>query len=172
MSDRIRWTDRTFHFGFPAALYPEMLARLRGTPARIEDLVKGLSKEVLTRREGDAWSMQENIGHLADLEELVQGRLDDYDAGIRNLRAADMSNRRTHEARHNERPIKTVLSDFRRQRAKLMERLEALEPERFSRSAVHPRLKQAMRLVDMLYFQAEHDDYHLTGIYELRRRFA
>jgi hypothetical protein len=35
--------------------------------------------------------------------------------------------------------------------------------------ALHPRLKVNMRLVDMLYFQAEHDDYHLTRISELRR---
>ena len=29
--------------------------------------------EVLTRREGDSWSIQENVGHLADVERLVRG---------------------------------------------------------------------------------------------------
>jgi hypothetical protein len=32
---------------------------------------------------------------------------------------------------------------------------------------LHPRLKQPMRLVDHLYFVAEHDDYHLARIWEM-----
>jgi len=47
-----------------------------------------------------------------------------------------------------------------------------LEPESFARVAIHPRLNIPMRLVDMLYFQAEHDDYHLARISELVRLFA
>jgi hypothetical protein len=32
---------------------------------------------------------------------------------------------------------------------------------------MHPRLKQPMRLVDHLFFVAEHDDHHLALIREL-----
>jgi hypothetical protein len=32
---------------------------------------------------------------------------------------------------------------------------------------LHPRLKQPMRLVDHLYFVAEHDDHHLARIWEM-----
>jgi hypothetical protein len=32
---------------------------------------------------------------------------------------------------------------------------------------LHPRLKQPMRLVDHLYFVAEHDDHHLATIREM-----
>lgn len=42
----------------------------------------------------------------------------------------------------------------------------------FAITAIHPRLHVTMRLVDMLLFQAEHDDYHLTRISELIRLFA
>jgi hypothetical protein len=35
------------------------------------------------------------------------------------------------------------------------------------RTMLHPRLKQTMRLVDHLYFVAEHDDHHLAHILEL-----
>jgi hypothetical protein len=45
----------------------------------------------------------------------------------------------------------------------------AREPHRLSASAVHPRLQQPMRLVDMLYFVAEHDDHHLARMTALAR---
>jgi len=36
---RIKWTDRRFNFDFPAGIYPEMIERIRGTPARLEELL-------------------------------------------------------------------------------------------------------------------------------------
>ena len=169
---QVPWTSRTFDFNFPAALYPEMLERVRGTPARIEDLVGALTERILTRRDGQRWSIQENIGHLLDLEELFSGRVDDYDAGLHTLRAADMTNRKTHEARHNDQPIQTILFAFCRARIGLVERLERRDPDYFARVARHPRLNIPMRVVDMLYFQSEHDDYHLARISELIRLFG
>jgi hypothetical protein len=110
-----RWTDRHFAFNLPEELFPVVVERLRGTPARIEDKVRGLSHTLLTRRDGDAWSIQEHIGHLLDLDELHAGRLDDFLAGTEVLRAADMTNRKTHEASHNERSITGILHAFRPQ---------------------------------------------------------
>lgn len=49
-------------------------------------------------------------------------------------------------------------------------RLEGLEPEMFGRTIVHSRLKQPMRLVDHLYFVAEHDDQYLMKIWEEKRK--
>ncbi|MFQ5806002.1 MAG: DinB family protein [Phycisphaerae bacterium] len=170
MADRIPWTERTFDFGFPVGLYHEILERIRGTPARVEELVRAVPKEIMTRRDGNAWSIQENVGHLLDVEELWLGRLDDYDHGAQALRPADMTNRQTHAARHNEKPIESILSAFRRERIKLVRRLEQLEPDRFGQTATHPRLGQPMRIVDMMYFVAEHDDYHLARITELTRK--
>jgi len=164
---RIGWTERKFEFNFPAGLYPEMIERLRGTPARIEDRVKGLPASILMRRDGERWSMQENIGHLLDLEELFSGRLDDYDRRLPVLRAADMSNEKTHRAEHNKQAIREILIAFRGARTDMVERLENCEPLFFDRVAQHPRLNRPMRVVDLLYFQAEHDDYHLVRITEL-----
>jgi len=172
MSAKLPWFQRTWSFGFPVQLYPDILEPLRGTPARLGEAVRGLPSGILTRREKPGtWSIQENVGHLPDLEELPLGRLEDYLAGKPTLRAADLTNRKTHEADHNGRPIATLLSGFRAARAKLMERLNALEEADFARLAVHPRLKVSMRLVDMCLFQAEHDDYHLARIRELIRLF-
>jgi hypothetical protein len=56
---RIPWTERTFNFDFPVELFPEMIERLRGTPARLADRVQSLTPEVLTKRDGERWSIQE-----------------------------------------------------------------------------------------------------------------
>jgi uncharacterized damage-inducible protein DinB len=166
---RIKWTDRQFDFNFPVELYPEMIERVRGTPARLEDLLRTVPAELRTRQQDGRWSMQENAGHLLDLESLFSQRLDEYLAGSTELHAADMSNRKTYEANHNDVKLDVILNNFREQRRRITSRLDQLDPEIFGRIALHPRLKVQMRLVDMLYFQAEHDDYHLARISELKK---
>jgi hypothetical protein len=166
---RIKWTDRRFNFDFPAGIYPEMIERVRGTPARLEELLAGLSPEALTTQAGGRWSMQENAGHLLDLESLVSQRIDEYLAGNAALHAADMSNRKTYEASHNNVPVHTILNAFRAARHDIVRRLESFDAGVFERAALHPRLNVQMRLVDMLFFQAEHDDYHLARISELKQ---
>ncbi|MCH9001990.1 MAG: hypothetical protein IIC02_05390 [Planctomycetes bacterium] len=44
------WIDRKFSFDFPASKFPDLLERWRGTPARLEERVSGLSRDVLIRR--------------------------------------------------------------------------------------------------------------------------
>ena len=171
MSKHLKWTERTFQFTFPVAVYPEMIERLRGTPARLEDRVQAIAPAILTKRDGERWSIQENAGHLLDLESLFSRRLDEYLAGAKTLQAADMSNRKTYEANHNQVPLQSILTDFRKQRTNLAARLDSLDSQTFAAVAHHPRLNMPMRLVDMLFFQAEHDDFHLARISELIREF-
>ncbi len=166
------WFERTYTFDVPAEKYPDILERLRGTPARVEELVRDLPDETLRRRDGDTWSILENIGHLIDLEELFTGRLDDFLAGDAHLRAADVTNQKTHDADHNSRDAAELLADFRRTRMELISRLEALDTAGFAMCAHHPRLDQPMRLVDSCIFHADHDDYHLARISQLIRHFA
>lgn len=165
----MRWTERKFDFTIPEALFPIVVERLRGTPARLEDRVRGLSTEILTHREGNAWSIQEHIGHLLDLDELHTGRLDDFLAGAEVLRAADMANRKTWEAGHNDRPVEELLAGFRRERLLFVARLDAWDPDLVSLTALHPRLGKPMRVLDMAFFTAEHDDHHLAVITKLLR---
>jgi uncharacterized damage-inducible protein DinB len=168
----MRWMDRTFEFKTPPEQLPVVVERLRGTPARVEEKIRALSPAVLTRRDGDAWSIQEHLGHLLDLDELHLARVDDFLTGAETLRAADMQNRKTQEADHNRREAKHLVQDFRRERRRFVERLEGIEPAWLSRSALHPRLGQPMRIVDMAWFVAEHDDHHLARMTELQRMFA
>jgi hypothetical protein len=71
------WVERRFTFDLPVSMFPNILERLRGTPARIEDRIGGVSPEVLQKRHGTAWTIQENIGHLIEVEDLWLGRLDE-----------------------------------------------------------------------------------------------
>jgi uncharacterized damage-inducible protein DinB len=162
------WFERKFSFDFPVEVYPNLRMRLRGTPARMEELVAGLSAEQLTHKPEGKWSIQENAGHLVDLEPLWLARVEDFLQGVEILTAADLTNRKSHEARHNEKPLAEILMAFRRARSALLERLDGLAAGDFARTALHPRLKTPMRLVDHLYFIAEHDDHHLARIWELR----
>ncbi len=164
---RTDWTDRKFNFDFPVGVLPYIIERLRGTPARLEDRLRAYSSDVLTRRLGGEWSMQEHVGHLLDLDELHEGRLDDYDAKVATLRPADMENKKTNAADHNAQPIAKLFADFRAARQHFVARLQAMDETHAARTAFHPRLKQPMRVVDLAYFVAEHDDLHLALITEL-----
>ena len=94
-------------------------------------------------------------------------RVDDFLADGDTLTVADLSNRKTHEAKHNTRELIEILAEFRIARLRLVERVGKFQPALFARSMLHPRLKQPMRLVDHLYFVAEHDDHHLARIWEM-----
>lgn len=167
MVKQMAWIERRFDGELPASLFPSLLERLRGTPARLEERVRGLSPEALQRREGDTWSIQETAGHLLSVERLWHGRLDDYDAGAAVLRAADMENRATKSAGYGERPLDEILAEFRESRTRLVARMERLDRAAIERTARHPRLDRPMRVIDMVVFAAEHDDHHLARISEL-----
>jgi len=166
------WFTRKFSFDdLPVWMYPNVVERLRGTPARLEDLTRSLTAEMLTRRDGDKWSMQEHAGHLLDLESLGTNRLDDYEAGRETLHAADIENRKTHEANHNAGKIENILSSFRAERMEFVRRLDEYDEAFIQKTALHPRLQMQIRVVDLCFFIAEHDDHHLARISELRRMF-
>ena len=70
MPAKLPWFQREFAFHFSVEKYPDILERLRGAPARVEEKIKAIPPGILTRRAGDTWSIQENLGHLLDLEPL------------------------------------------------------------------------------------------------------
>ena len=163
------WIERRFGFDLSPSLLPNVIERLRGMPARLQERLTDRSAEVLTRRVGASWSIQENVGHLVEVEPLFLGRMDDYDAGLAILRAADMENRKTQDADYNSRDLGGILREFRSRRAELVARLEPLNEAEAARVAHHPRLDRPMRVVDLAIFAAEHDDHHLARITELLR---
>lgn len=163
------WFGRKFDFTFPLEQYPNVRVRLLGTPARLEEILREVATDVdvLVGKPQGKWSAQEHAGHLLDLEPLWVARVDDFLSDRDTLAVADLSNRKTHEANHNAQELAEILAGFRTARLCLVEHLGTFEPDVFARTRLHPRLKQPMRLVDHLYFVAEHDDHHLARISEL-----
>lgn len=170
MIEIAKWFEREFTMKPPAGTFPLIVERLRGTPTRIEEKLHTIPAELLTKRIGNAWSIQENIGHLLDLEPLWSGRLDDLLSGKKELRPADLTNRATHEADHNSKSIESLASAFRTTRLALVKRLDELEEAQVVLTATHPRLGTPMRTIDLCHFVAEHDDHHLARTTELFSR--
>lgn len=161
------WFDRRFQLSFPGELLPNLLARLRGTPARLEETLLDRRRDLLVYKPEDEWSAQEHAGHLLDLEPLWLARVEDFVQRSEQLTVADLTNRKTHEAGHNERPVAEILSGFRAARGRLLGRVATLNRSSLEQAIPHPRLKTPMRLADHLHFVAEHDDHHLARIWEL-----
>lgn len=166
------WFDRTFSFDYPPEKMPDLLERLRGTPARLEERICNIPRAWMTRPSaGGGWTIQQNVGHLTDLATMPRRRLDQILAGEPTLAAADLTNRKTNEANHNGASIEMLVATFRRQRAELVAAFEALPESAWGLSSMHPRLGKPMRIVDLVCFDCEHDDYHLARIAARLREF-
>jgi len=164
---KVKWFERSFDFSKAQNIFPSIIERLRGTPARLEEKFKSIPLEILETKVDNTWSIKENVGHLTDLEPLWQGRLEDIKNGEMEMRPTDLANRKTDEANHNTQSIEKLLSDFRAVRELTIALIENLDEETIFKSALHPRLKTPMRTMDLFLFVAEHDDHHLARITEL-----
>lgn len=87
-----KWFDRKFTFDTNQNIFPSIVERLSGTPARLEEKLKEVTGETLMASLDNSWSIKENIGHLTDLEPLWQGRLNDIINGNPEMRPADLQN--------------------------------------------------------------------------------
>ena len=164
-----KWFERKFDFSSAQNIFPSIVERLRGTPARLEEKIKSLPSHILTIKYEGTWSIAENIGHLIDLEPLWQGRLEDFISGKEELRPADLQNTKTHNANHNAKPISELLASFRAVRGETVAMLENVDEKIVFSTALHPRLKTPMRMMDSFLFTAEHDDHHLAQMTEIAK---
>jgi uncharacterized damage-inducible protein DinB len=161
------WIERKFDLGLPSWMMPHLLERLDGTPMRIENKLKKYRNILTTRPPDGKWSIQEHAGHLADADILSLKRFKEFAAGLDELTPADMSGRKTKEALYNQRTIEDILENIVRARQTVINSLLKQDDSYFTRQAMHPRLQQTMTPVDLMYFFAEHDDFHLAKMTEL-----
>jgi hypothetical protein len=87
-------------------------------------MIRGCAHEILVHKPQEKWSAQEHAGHLLDLESLWMQRVEDFLRGGTELTAADLKNRKTHEANHNARAIEKILADLRSARTQLVDRVK------------------------------------------------
>ncbi len=167
---QVKWFDRNFNFQVDQNIFPSIIERLSGTPARLEEKIKLIKPSLLDLKMDNTWSIKENIGHLTDLEPLWQGRFEDIINGETAMRPTDLLNRKTDEENHNSKSVDALLSAFRNIRAKTLLMAEHIDASLIFKSALHPRLKTPMRSIDLFLFVAEHDDHHLARITELSKQ--
>ena len=98
---RKKWFDKKFQFDLTPDKYSSLLKKLMETPQTISQLVSSIEEMVLITRVENRWSIKENVGHLIDLEELHDARIDDFIDRKETLRPADLNNQKTNEANHN-----------------------------------------------------------------------
>ena len=169
MIEQTAWFERKFASIADNGLFPDILERLEGTTLRLSHKVKDLEEAILNFKPANKWSIKEEIGHLLDLEPLWYGRIHDIKMDMEELRHADLSNTKTHEAEHNKNSVGNLIGSFKQEREKLTQLLYAITDADLLKSALHPRLKTPMRVIDLCYFVAEHDDHHLARISNIIR---
>jgi uncharacterized damage-inducible protein DinB len=169
MIPQTSWFDRTFRFDFPLSHFPVIFSRLEGSIFRLQCLLATADEEACSHTK-EGWSVKEHLGHLSDLEELWWNRLQDFLDGKAVLTQADLNNTKTKEAGHNEKTLEHLMQLFIRERQRMLETIYDFDRGTLALTSVHPRLQQPMRLIDSLYFVAEHDDHHLAKISGLLRK--
>lgn len=162
-----KWVDKNFEFNFPVEEYINLLLELERTISKVQELVGELPEPLLKRKTIEHWSIQENVGHLYNADQLFIGRLEDYKNGLKTLRPADLSGKKTDTADYNSENISNIMKSFQDRRTGYVNQLKELDEDMFAKISFHPRLEKDMRLVDMLQFQVEHDEHHLNAIKEL-----
>lgn len=157
--NEIPWFERELKFGKPVELLPYFLERLEGSIYRIEQKVKHVDDAILSKRFGGKWSIKENIGHLAEVDEIGTKRLEEMRQGVPVLSPAVFE-----PQDYNPWPIEKVIDFFKTIRLSNLKKYEELSASDMSKSSLHPRLKVQMTPVDLAWFDAEHDDHHLLKI--------
>jgi uncharacterized damage-inducible protein DinB len=164
--------QRQFAFVHPPWMLADFVERLRGLAPRLGSLLDGVGHELAHRRPEGTWSIAQNVGHLADVEDLWQERLEDLRQGRAIFTPAQPGRFEAAAERHRERPLAEIVAELADRREILVTDLAAAPPALQSASAFHQRLQCPMRLVDCAQFAAEHDDHHLLRIRALREAFG
>jgi len=158
-----KWFDRQFPIIEDNGLLPTIIERLEGTSVRLMSKIEGINftqVKVLN----DRWSIKQEIGHLLDLEPLWLERANQIINNNPRLVAADLTNKKTNEANHDERNVLDLVGEFAASRQRFTDLLRNVTDEDLQKESIHPRLGTPMKIVDLAYFVAEHDDHHLAKI--------
>jgi uncharacterized damage-inducible protein DinB len=163
-----KWFDREFDLGFGPEKYAAIYHRLKSAPQRLRQSANGLSESTLIDRPGGKWSIKEQAAHLSVMEPLWRVRFLDIRTRKPTLTVADLTNSATTDGGFNAVSMDELLRQFDTQRTETLQLLDSIDVLDTTCTSLHPRLKQPMRIIDLAYFVAEHDDHHITIIKEMR----
>jgi GNAT superfamily N-acetyltransferase len=165
-AQKLEWFQREFRFGAPAGMLPFFLERLAGTLPRMQAKVKNVPDEILSKKVDDKWSIKQNIGHLAEVDQIARIRISEMIGNVSPMSPAVFEPK----ADYNAMDITNIISLFERNREANLLAFRSLSLPELERSSFHPRLKVWMNPIDLAFFDAEHDDHHLVRINEILQR--
>jgi len=164
MIDRMPWFERKFNFGLAPEMLPLLLERLMGTVWRIEHKVLDVDDALLSGKFDGKWSVKQNIGHLAEVDQVNNRRIDEILRGVEVMSPAVFE-----PQDYNPWPIARVIAVFNDARQSNITKYAGLSSSDKKLTSIHPRLKVSMNPVDLAFFDAEHDDHHLLKISDIIR---
>jgi len=159
--NKTKWFEREFDLRFGAERYAAIYEQLNGAPDRLRQAVGSSQEATLTAKPEGKWSIKEQVGHLITMEPLWRVRFLDIRERKPMLTVADLNNTATTEAGFNSWSIEALLEKFVAERAETIRLLDSIDALDQEATSLHPRLKQPMRVIDLAYFVAEHDDHHI-----------
>jgi GNAT superfamily N-acetyltransferase/uncharacterized damage-inducible protein DinB len=169
--EQTKWFDRKFDFHFGMEAFPNLLERLEKSAGKFREIIIEASEQELNFKSDREWSVKEHIGHLSILEPLWQKRFSEIKTNLTEMSPADLTNKGTDEALFNQYAIEKIINDFEQERKNTVQLLKCFSGKDFELSVYHPRLKQPMRIIDLMYFVAEHDIHHMKRIIHILNTF-
>ena len=163
-----KWFESEFDLSFSADKYASIYAQLKQAPEKLRQVLAGLPEEVLLRKPDGKWSIKEHVGHLAIMEPLWRIRFVDIRERKPVLTTADLNNTATTAAGFNGFGMEELLDRFSAERQETLRLLNSIDVLDEESTSLHPRLKQPMRVIDLAYFVAEHDEHHVAVMVEMR----
>lgn len=163
----MKWFDRQFDFSFGMECYRPLLERLQAAPSLMENAVAMRTESALEFQPDGKWSAKEHLAHLFILEPLWRKRFDEIRRNQPSMSAADLNNTATTEGDFNKVSLQELTRTFNKERILTVNLLLGLNGNEFAHSSLHPRLQKPMRIIDLMYFVAEHDDHHLGVIQKI-----
>ena len=147
-----------------------VIDNLTATPARVRELLRGLTEEQLSFKPAPGtFSLRENLLHLRDID------LDGYEQRVVRVLSESApflpdvdGGKLARERDYNAQPAAPALEAFAASRARSMARLRAMAPEDLDRAAELEGVGR-VTLRQLLEQWLEHDAGHLADMEALRR---
>src|ERR1044072_3163404 len=131
---KVEWFERQFTFGLPVGMLPFYLERISGTIIRLEKKVSGIPEDILSHKLDGKWSIKQNIGHLAEVDEIALKRINEMVNGISPMSPAVFEPRQD----YNAQPVSEVLKYFKTGRIENIKRYSSLSKEDLLKASLHP----------------------------------
>lgn len=142
--------------------YHEVLETLSGTPSKIQDLIS--AGDVPPPDGSDEWSAVEIIAHLADVEKLYRGRMQEMltkrtPPYLRNFDQEAAAR----EGDYASRDLRASLEDFANERAETISLLMNLALKDWEKTGIHDQMGE-VSVEDLAERLIDHDEEHLAQL--------